>query len=167
MRVSMISWAVATTLVCTMPVPALGQVSASSTARVQTFDEVTERAAIFAVIADMEAAWNRGDYRGYMQGFRNPDVVFVSGGRIKDGWQGALDDYIRNYGPVPETRGTLTFYDMTVEFLAPDAAQLIGHYRLERPERPMEGINTRLFRKIDGRWVIALNHVSAYEVTRP
>jgi hypothetical protein len=31
----------------------------------------------------------------------------------------------------------------------------------------MEGINTRLFRKIDGRWVIALNHVSAYEVTPP
>jgi len=28
----------------------------------------------------------------------------------------------------------------------------------------MEGINTRLFRQIDGRWVIALNHVSASEV---
>ncbi len=131
------------------------------------FDETVERAAILSVIADMQAAWNRGDYPGYMAGFRNPDVVFVSGGRIKDGWQGALDDYIRNYGPVPETRGTLTFYDMTVEFLALDAAQLIGHYRLDRPERPMEGINTRLFRKIDGRWVIALNHVSAYEVVRP
>lgn len=131
------------------------------------FDEAKERAAIFSVISDMQAAWNRGDYRGYMQGFRNPGVVFVSGGRIKDGWQGALDDYIRNYGPVPETRGSLTFSDMTVEFLAPDAAQLIGRYTLERPERPMEGINTRLFRKVDGQWVIALNHVSAYEVVRP
>jgi len=131
------------------------------------FDEATERAAIFLVISDMQAAWNRGDYRGYMQGFRNPGVIFVSGGRIKDGWQGALDDYIRNYGPVLETRGSLTFSDMTVEFLAPDAAQLIGRYTLERPERPMEGINTRLFRKVDGQWVIALNHVSAYEVVRP
>ena len=133
-------------------------------ARAQTFDDAAERAAIFAVVADMQAAWNRGDYPGYMLGFMNPDVVFVSGGRIKNGWQGALDDYIRNYGPTPESRGTLTFYDMTVEFLAPDAAQLIGLYRLDRPERPMEGINTRLFRLIDGRWVIALNHVSAYEV---
>lgn len=134
-----------------------------ASARAQT-DEAGERAAILTVVATMQDAWNRGDYRGYMQGFRNPDVVFVSGGRIKDGWQGALDDYIRNYGPTPESRGVLTFYDMTVEVLAPDAAQLIGHYRLERPERPMEGINTRLFRKVDGRWVIALNHVSAYEV---
>jgi len=141
--------------------------ASAQTADAPAFDEAGERAAVFAVISDMQAAWNRGDYRGYMQGFRNPDVIFVSGGRIKDGWQGALDDYIRNYGPVPETRGTLTFHDMTVEFLAADAAQLIGRYTLERPVRPMEGINTRLFRKVDGRWVIALNHVSAYEVVRP
>ena len=125
-----------------------------------------EKAAILKVVAEMQAAWNRGDYRGYMQGFKNPGVVFVSGGRIKDGWQGALDDYIRNYGPTPETRGTLTFYDMEIEMLAPDAAQLIGHYRLERPSRSMEGINTRLFRKVGGKWVIALNHVSAYEVAQ-
>lgn len=131
------------------------------------FDETTERAAILTVIADMQAAWNRGDYRGYMQGFKNPGVIFVSGGRIKDGWQGALDEYIRNYGPTPESRGELTFSDMTVELLAPDAAQLIGRYRLIRPENSMEGINTRLFRKIDGRWVIALNHVSARPIETP
>ncbi|WP_395651957.1 YybH family protein [Brevundimonas sp.] len=142
------------------PSPALAQ-AASAPA---PFNEAAERATILDTIATMQAAWNRGDYAGYMQGFKNPDVIFVSGGRIKNGWQGALDDYIRNYGPTPDSRGTLTFYDMTVEFLSPDAAQLIGHYRLDRPERPMEGINTRLFRKIDGRWVIALNHVSAYEV---
>lgn len=124
------------------------------------------RAEILKVVADMQAAWNRGDFRGYMAGFKNPGVVFVSGGRIKDGWQGALDDYVRNYGASDATRGTLTFYDMTIELLAPDAAQLIGHYRLDRPEKPMEGINTRLFRKANGRWVIALNHVSAYEVEK-
>ena len=142
------------------PSPALAQAASAPT----SFDEAAERTAILDTIATMQAAWNRGDYEGYMQGFKNPDVIFVSGGRIKNGWQGALDDYIRNYGPTPDSRGTLTFYDMTVEFLSPEAAQLIGHYRLDRPERPMEGINTRLFRKIDGRWVIALNHISAYEV---
>jgi len=136
-------------------------VSASAKPRVAP---AVEQAAILKVIADMQEAWNRGDYRGYMQGFKNPGVVFVSGGRIKDGWQGSLDEYIRNYGPSVETRGVLTFYDMEVEILAPDAAQLIGHYRLVRAAKPIEGINTRLFRKIDGKWVIALNHVSAREV---
>src|SRR5215475_1834881 len=67
---------------------------------------------IRALVANMEAAWNRGDFRGYMDAFENPGVTFVSGGRIQDGWQGTLDHYIRDYGGAPERRGTLHFYDI-------------------------------------------------------
>ena len=133
-------------------------------ARVTAADD---EAAIRAVIASMEAAWNRGDFRGYMAGFANPGVVFVSNGRIQDGWQGTLDHYVRDYGSAPERRGTLHFYDISVEQLAPDAAMLVSHYRLDKPEHPQEGINTRLMRKVRGRWVIALNHVSSYDPTVP
>ena len=122
-----------------------------------------EKAAILKVITDMQAAWNRGDFRGYMQGFKNPDVIFVSGGRFQDGWQGTLEHYVRDYGASPEARGTLKFYDITVEMLAPDAAQLISHYQLVRQQHPQYGINTRLMRKVNGQWVIALNHVSSSE----
>jgi len=123
-----------------------------------------EEAAIRKVIADMEAAWNRGDFRGYMDGFLNPGVVFVSKGRFQDGWQGTLDYYVRDYGGAPETRGVLHFHDIRIEILAPDAAQLISRYELIRPQSPQYGINTRLMRKVRGRWVIALNHVSAAEM---
>ena len=122
-----------------------------------------DEAAIRRVIADMEAAWNRGDFRGYMDGFLNPGVVFVSKGRFQDGWQGTLGHYIRDYGGAPEKRGRLHFSEIQVEMLAPDAAQLISRYALERPEHPQHGINTRLMRKVNGRWVIALSHVSAEE----
>lgn len=122
-----------------------------------------EEAAIRKVVADMEAAWNRGDFKGYMDGFLNPGVVFVSKGRFQDGWQGTLDHYVRDYGGAPDRRGKLRFYDIRVEMLAPDAAQLISRYELIRPEQPQYGINTRLMRKVSGRWVIALNHVSAVE----
>ena len=122
-----------------------------------------EQKQILDVIGHMQEAWNRGDFRGYMQGFKNPDVVFVSGGRFQAGWQGTLDHYIRDYGTSPETRGTLRFYDIRVEILAPDAAQLISHYELKRPVHPQYGINTRLMRKVAGHWVIALNHVSSRE----
>jgi uncharacterized protein (TIGR02246 family) len=122
-----------------------------------------ERAAILDVIQHMQEAWNRGDFRGYMEGFQNPGVVFVSGGRFQAGWQGTLDHYIRDYGASPETRGTLRFYNIEIEILAPDAAQLVSRYELKRPEHPQYGINTRLMRKIQGRWVIALNHVSSTE----
>jgi ketosteroid isomerase-like protein len=120
---------------------------------------------ILSVIERMEAAWNRGDFGGYMSGFENPDVVFVSGGKFQDGWQGTLDHYIRDYGGSAERRGKLHFYNMKVEMLAPDAAMLIGQYRLERGPRITEGVNTRLFHKIHGQWLITMNHVSAYDVT--
>jgi uncharacterized protein (TIGR02246 family) len=126
-------------------------------------DAAAEKQAILDVIARMEAAWNRGDFRGYMQGFANPDVVFVSGGKFQRDWQGTLDHYIRDYGSSDATRGKLHFFDIKIEMLAPDAAQLISRYQLERPEKAQNGINTRLMRKRDGQWVIALNHVSARE----
>lgn len=123
-----------------------------------------ERAAILSTIARMEEAWNRGDFRGYMAGFKNPDVVFVSGGKFQQGWQGTLDHYVRDYGGSAERRGKLHFYNMKVDLLAPDAAMLVGQYRLERGARVTEGVNTRLFRKVHGKWFITMNHVSAYDV---
>ncbi|HEX5258853.1 MAG TPA: nuclear transport factor 2 family protein, partial [Sphingomicrobium sp.] len=107
----------------------------------------TDRTAILTVIHRMEDAWNRGDFRGYMAGFKNPDVIFVSGGKFQDGWQGTLDHYIRDYGGAPERRGQLHFYNMKVDMLAPNAAMLIGQYRLVRGSRVTEGVNTRLFKK--------------------
>ena len=126
-------------------------------------DDEAEKAAIVNAIRTMEAAWNRGDFHGYMAGFANPDVIFVSRGEFQKDWQGTLDHYIRDYGASAETRGTLAFSNIRVEMLAPDAAQLISNYRLDRPGNPQIGINTRLMRKRGGTWVIALNHVSARE----
>ena len=97
-------------------------------------------------------------------GFKNPGVIFVSGGKFQNGWQGTLDHYVRDYGGSPERRGKLHFYNMKVELLAPDAAMLVGQYRLERGARVTEGVNTRLFRKIHARWLITVNHVSAYDL---
>jgi hypothetical protein len=140
---------------------------AGAVARKLPADEAdAARRAILTIVARMQAAWNRGDFRGSMAGFENPGVTFVSGGRIQAGWQGALDHYARDYGGSPETRGRLRFFDMTIDLLCEDAAMLVGSFRLTRPQHSLQGINTRLFRKIDGRWVISMNHVSAYEIDR-
>ncbi|MDP8914714.1 MAG: nuclear transport factor 2 family protein [Pseudomonadota bacterium] len=137
--------------------------AAAHPARLSATQEQAEKAAILRVIRRMEAAWNRGDFRGYMEGFANPDVIFVSRGKFQKDWQGTLDHYIRDYGASVDTRGTVHFYDIRIEMLAPDAAQLISRYRLARPRNTQDGINTRLMRKRGGKWVIALNHVSATE----
>lgn len=124
----------------------------------------SDRVAILHVIHHMENAWNHGDFRSYMGGFKNPDVIFVSGGKFQDGWQGTLNHYVHDYGGSAERSGRLHFYNMKIDLLAPDAAMLVGQYRLERGGRVTEGVNTRLFRKIHGRWLITINHVSAYDV---
>ena len=129
-----------------------------------SFDPAAEEREIRQVIADMEAAWNRGDFRGYMAGFKNPDVIFVSRGQFQKDWQGTLDHYVRDYGSSVETRGTLRFFDIKIELLGPDVAQLISRYQLDRPQNPQDGINTRLMRKRGDQWVIALNHVSSREL---
>jgi ketosteroid isomerase-like protein len=141
------------------PLATSAPAAAASTTRASA-----ERAAILTVIARMEAAWNRGDFKGYMWGFENPGVVFISGGKFQSGWQGTLDHYVRDYGGDAGRRGKLHFYDMKVDLLAPDAAMLVGRYRLERTGRVTEGINTRLFRKRRGQWRISMNHVSAYDL---
>ena len=128
--------------------------------------EQAQKQAILGVIARMQDAWNRGDFRGYMEGFANPDVIFVSKGRFQRDWQGTLEHYVRDYGGSPERRGTLRFFDIRIVMLAPDAAQLISRYQLNRPKDPQDGINTRLMRKRNGRWVIWLNHVSSVEPPR-
>ncbi len=137
---------------------------ASNISAATAASEGAEKEAMLALVARMEAAWNRGDFRGYMEGFANPDVVFVSRGEFQKDWQGTLDHYIRDYGTSDATRGILHFSDIRIEMLAPDAAQLVSRFRLDRPKDPLDGISTRLMRKRDGRWVIALNHVSSREV---
>ncbi|HYJ82415.1 MAG TPA: nuclear transport factor 2 family protein [Allosphingosinicella sp.] len=129
-------------------------------------DAEADRQAIRAVVADMESAWNRGDFAGYMAAFKKPDVVFVSRGEFQKDWQGTLDHYVRDYGGTAQRRGRLHFFDVRIDLLAPDAAMLVGRYRLDGGDRPQDGINTRLFRKVGGRWVIAMNHVSSKEAAR-
>ena len=70
---------------------------ASNISAATATSEEAEKEAILAVIAGMEAAWNRGDFRGYMEGFANPDVIFVSRGEFQKDWQGTLDHYIRDW----------------------------------------------------------------------
>lgn len=126
-------------------------------------DPEAEKQAIRAVVERMEAAWNRGDFAGYMAGFKKPDVVFVSRGEVQKDWQGTLDHYRRDYGGGGAARrGRLRFWDLKIDMLAPDAALLTGRYRLDGGGRPQDGINTRLFKKVEGQgWVIAMNHVSS------
>ena len=57
--------------------------------------------------------------------------------------------------------GTLTFSDLTVEPLAPDAALARGRWKVEWENRSAGGLFTLLLRKYPDGWRIVHDHTSA------
>jgi hypothetical protein len=100
-----------------------------------------------------------------MRGFENPGIIFVSNGKIQPSWQATLDHYIKGY-PTKEARGHVRFYDATIRMLGPNAALLICHLHMSRPRQPLEGVFTDIVQRIHGKWIITMNHVSAYDASK-
>ena len=115
---------------------------------------------ISQVIQEQEAAWNRGDLDGYMQGYWNNDKMrFVSGDKFRYGWESTLAAYKRNY-PDKATLGTLKFTIKDIKMLSNYAAMVVGRWQLTRAKDQPHGVFTLLVEKIDDHWVITHDHTS-------
>jgi ketosteroid isomerase-like protein len=115
---------------------------------------------IESVLLRQEAAWNRGDLAAFMSDYwKSPGVRFLSGDKIVSGWNETLARYRAKYATRAQM-GTLGFSDLRIDMLAPDAALVVGRWRLERAGERPHGVFSLIFRKISGRWVIVLDHTS-------
>ncbi len=113
------------------------------------------------VLADQSAAWNRGDLDAFMEGYaKTPALRFASGGTVTKGWQETLARYKKRYAD-HAAMGTLTFSDLDVTVLAPDAALVFGRWRLKNDQGEPNGLFTLLFQKADAGWRIMADHTSA------
>jgi ketosteroid isomerase-like protein len=130
-------------------------------------------AEITAVITAQVAAWNRGDIDGFMAGYASlADLRFASGGNVTRGWQSTLERYKKSY-PDRATMGVLSFTDLEITVLAPDAAIVFGHWALQREKDAPHGLFTLTFKKFpaglpasggakgDQGWRIIQDHTSA------
>lgn len=118
-------------------------------------------AAVRAVLDAQVDAWNRGDIRGFMEGYaRRDSLVFISGGTLRRGWQENLYAYMRNY-PDRAAMGTLSFEDLHVRPLSPEYALVYGVWRLRRAEDEPIGLFSLLFRQTADGWKIIHDHTSA------
>lgn len=107
-------------------------------------------------------AWNAGDVEGFMKGYRqDDDLTFLAGGGVTYGWNATLERYRRRY-PDREAMGRLTFSDVHINPIAPDAALVWGRWRVERRDET-GGLFTLLLRKRDGAWSIVHDHTSVGE----
>jgi beta-aspartyl-peptidase (threonine type) len=119
--------------------------------------------AIRAVLKSQVDAWNRHDLEAFMAGYWNsPDLTFFSGGTETSGWAGALERYRKNYQAAGKEMGTLSFSDLKVVVLAPDAAFVRGRYHLIMSDgKKPEGLFTLVWRKFPDGWRIVHDHSSS------
>lgn len=118
-------------------------------------------AEIRAVIQAQEAAWNRGDLEAFMSGYaRSEKTIFVSGDEVTRGWQTVLDRYKAKYSD-REKMGRLSFSDLEITLLGPDAAVVLGRWELKRAKDNPRGRFTLIFRHGAEGWRIVQDHTSA------
>ena len=108
------------------------------------------------------SAWNRGDVRGFMQGYEDsPDTTFV-GSKITKGHAAVLQRYLTSY-PTREKMGTLRFSDLEIQMLDSNYASVVGRFHLDRDKAAggeAAGIFTLLFRRTAQGWKVILDHTS-------
>jgi ketosteroid isomerase-like protein len=116
--------------------------------------------AIRKVLGDQVAAWNGGDVVAFMEGYwKSPQTTFSGASGVLRGWQAVLERYHRQY-PDRAAMGRLSFSDLEISLLAPDAALVLGHWQLERAQDHPSGVFTLVLRKLPEGWRIVHDHTS-------
>lgn len=122
--------------------------------------EDSPRAAITAVLAEQQAAWNRGDVDAFMKGYwDSPDLTFSGSSGITRGWQPVLARYRKNY-PDQKAMGHLDFSALEVRPLGKDAALVLGRWHLQRDSDQLGGVFTLVFQRFPDGWRIIHDHTS-------
>ena len=121
----------------------------------------TSVAEIKSVLTAQQDAWNRGDIDAFMNGYaRSASTVFVSQDEVSRGWQTVRDRYRVKYSDRTKM-GTLTFSEIEVTMVSPDAAVVLGRWRLKRTSDEPHGRFTLIFKRLSEGWRIVHDHTSA------
>jgi len=126
-------------------------------------NSVTE---IQSILTAQQDAWNRGDIDGFMNGYaRSASTVFVSEDEVRRGWETVRDRYRIRYSDRAKM-GALSFSDIEVTILSPDAAVVLGRWRLKRANDEPHGRFTLIFKHVPEGWRIIHDHTSAAPPTK-
>jgi beta-aspartyl-peptidase (threonine type) len=124
-------------------------------------EKPTPEQAVRAVLDAQVRAWNRGDLEGFMSGYwKSPELTFTSGGDNTRGWDATLERYRKRYKAEGKEMGKLTFSDVSVTVLTPDAAYVRGRWQLVLSKEKPGGVFTLVFRKLPEGWRIVHDHTS-------
>jgi uncharacterized protein (TIGR02246 family) len=115
---------------------------------------------IQSVLHAQQEAWNRGDIDGFMNGYaRSASTVFISGDEARRGWETVRERYRQRYSDRTKM-GALTFSEIEITVLSPDAAAVLGRWRLKRANDEPHGRFTLIFKLLPEGWRIVHDHTS-------
>jgi ketosteroid isomerase-like protein len=121
--------------------------------------QTDDSTAIRNAMNEQLTAWNNGDIDGFMQTYwQNDSLMFVSDPPTY-GWQATLDRYKKAY-PDTTAMGKLSFDLLKLQSLSPEYYYVTGAWALKRSAGDVGGYFTLLFKKINGKWLIIVDHSS-------
>ncbi len=119
----------------------------------------SESEAIMKVMNDQEQAWSDGNIDGFMEGYWKSDsLMFIGKNGIKYGWKTTLDNYKKSY-PDKAAMGKLEFEIIKLEVNG-SSAFMLGKWSLIRANDNPNGYFDLYWKKINGQWVITIDHTS-------
>jgi uncharacterized protein (TIGR02246 family) len=117
--------------------------------------------AVRAVLEEQVAAWNKGDLDRFMATYwDSAKLTFYSGGTVTRGYRALAERYRKTYQSDGKEMGKLTFSDMEVEPLGPDATLARARWKLVTSKETIEGLFTLILRKFPDGWKIVHDHTS-------
>lgn len=129
--------------------------------RADAGDATATTKAIRNVLDAQEAAWNKGDLKGYMAGYWNsPELSFFSGKEVTKGWQSTFERYQKRYQAEGREMGKLTFREIEIDLLGPDSAYVRGKWQLVTSKAKPGGLFTLIVKKFPEGWRIVHDHTS-------
>ena len=124
-------------------------------------DETSIKPTLRNLLHQQQQQWNAGRIEAFMETYHHSDSIrYASGGEVFLGWFTALERFKANY-PDQAAMGILTFSDIDITVLSPDAALVFGRFHLQRPPDHPSGLFTLIFRKTPSGWRITHDHTSA------
>ena len=118
---------------------AVRDVRARRAPRERTAAETDATRAARRVLADQQAAWNRGDLDAFMDGYwKSGDLRFAGGDAVRTGWQATIDRYRKSY-PDAAAMGKLDFELIEVREVTPAYVYVFGRWHLARATNPRKG----------------------------
>lgn len=124
------------------------------------FSQTGPEKQIRKILTDQTEAWNRGDIDAFMKAYWKSDsLLFVGKNGPTYGYTNTLNNYKKSY-PNKDFMGTLQFTLLEVKPLAKQLWMVLGKWELKRKAGDVSGHYTILFKKINGEWVIVMDHSS-------